>query len=42
VVVSVQGHSLETALIAGEQSGTPPVFDFDAFKARMRVERKGI
>ena len=32
---------LQDALIAGEQSGEPRPFDFDAFKARKRAERKG-
>jgi len=30
--------ALETALIAGEQSGEPRPLDFEAFKARMRAE----
>ena len=30
--------ALQDALIAGEQSGEPQPFDFDAFKARMRAE----
>ena len=30
--------ALQDALIAGEQSGEPQPFDFDAFKARKRAE----
>lgn len=30
--------ALQDALIAGEQSGEPSPFDFDAFKARKRAE----
>ena len=30
--------ALQDALIAGEQSGEPRPFDFDAFKARKRAE----
>ncbi len=30
--------ALETALIAGEESGPPRPFDFEAFKARKRTE----
>ena len=30
--------TLQDALIAGEQSGEPRPFDFDAFKARKRAE----
>jgi len=30
--------SLQEALIAGEQSGAPCPFDFEAFKARKRIE----
>lgn len=30
--------ALQDALIAGEQSGTPLPFDFDAFKTRKREE----
>ncbi len=29
---------LQDALVAGEQSGKPQPFDFDAFKARKRAE----
>ncbi len=29
---------LQDALIAGEQSGLPQAFDFDAFKARKRTK----
>ncbi|MCZ8180210.1 MAG: type II toxin-antitoxin system ParD family antitoxin [Rhizobium sp.] len=28
-------------MIEGEQSGEPPPFDFDAFKARKRAEFEG-
>jgi antitoxin ParD1/3/4 len=31
-------RALQDALIAGEQSGEPRPFDFDAFKARKRAE----
>ncbi len=31
-------QALRDALIAGEQSGEPQSFDFDAFKARKRAE----
>lgn len=31
-------RALQDALIAGEQSGEPQPFDFEAFKARMRAE----
>ncbi|PKP89112.1 MAG: type II toxin-antitoxin system ParD family antitoxin [Alphaproteobacteria bacterium HGW-Alphaproteobacteria-16] len=31
-------RALQEALIAGEQSGEPRPFDFDAFKARKRAE----
>jgi len=31
-------RALQDALIAGEQSGEPRLFDFDSFKARKRVE----
>ena len=34
-------RALQDALIAGEQSGTPKAFDFEAFKARKRSERVG-
>jgi len=33
--------ALQDALIEGEQSGEPRPFDFDAFKARKRLEFKG-
>ena len=33
--------ALQDALIAGEQSGEPRAFDFEAFKTRMRVEHEG-
>jgi antitoxin ParD1/3/4 len=33
-----QVSALQNALIAGEQSGEPRPFDFDAFKARKRAE----
>ena len=33
--------ALQDALIAGEQSGEPQPFDFDAFKARKRQEFEG-
>ncbi len=33
--------SLQDALIAGEQSGEPRPFDFEAFKARKRAEYEG-
>lgn len=33
--------ALEDALIAGEQSGEPEPFDFEAFKARKRAEHEG-
>ncbi|MEO1192675.1 MAG: type II toxin-antitoxin system ParD family antitoxin [Pseudomonadota bacterium] len=32
--------ALERALIAGEQSGPPEPFDFEAFRARKRAERQ--
>jgi antitoxin ParD1/3/4 len=32
--------SLQNALIAGEQSGPPRLFDFEAFKTRRRAEYK--
>jgi antitoxin ParD1/3/4 len=32
--------ALQDALIAGEQSGEPRPFDFEAFKARKRAERE--
>ena len=32
--------ALQDALIAGEQSGEPRAFDFDAFKARKRAEHE--
>lgn len=31
-------RALEAALIAGEESGEPQPFDFEAFKARKRAE----
>jgi len=34
-------RALQDALIAGEQSGKPRPFDFDAFKARKRAEFEG-
>ncbi|QCI98447.1 type II toxin-antitoxin system ParD family antitoxin [Agrobacterium larrymoorei] len=33
--------SLQDALIAGEQSGEPRAFDFEAFKTRKRAEYEG-
>ncbi|WP_256469751.1 type II toxin-antitoxin system ParD family antitoxin [Pleomorphomonas sp. NRK KF1] len=33
--------ALQDALIAGEDSGEPQPFDFEAFKARNRVEHEG-
>ena len=33
--------ALQDALIAGEQSGQPRPFDFEAFKARKRADYKG-
>jgi antitoxin ParD1/3/4 len=33
--------ALQDALIAGEQSGEPRPFDFEAFKARKRTEYEG-
>ena len=33
--------ALQEALIAGEQSGEPRPFDFEAFKARKREEYEG-
>jgi antitoxin ParD1/3/4 len=33
--------ALQNALIAGEQSGEPRPFDFEAFKARKRAEFEG-
>lgn len=33
--------ALQDALIAGEQSGEPQPFDFDAFKTRKRQEFEG-
>lgn len=33
-----KNKALQDALIAGEQSGEPSPFDFDAFKARKRAE----
>lgn len=33
--------ALQDALIAGEQSGEPRAFDFEAFKARKRAEAGG-
>lgn len=33
--------ALQDALIAGEQSGEPRPFDFEAFKARKRAEYEG-
>lgn len=34
-------RALQKALLEGEQSGEPSPFDFDAFKARKRLERSG-
>lgn len=34
-------RALQDALIAGERSGEPVAFDFEAFKARKRAEHKG-
>ena len=34
-------RALQEALIAGEESGEPQPFDFEAFKARKRVEYEG-
>lgn len=34
-------RALQNALIAGEQSGDPRPFDFEAFKARKRAEHEG-
>lgn len=31
-------EALQEALIAGEESGEPQLFDFEAFKARKRAE----
>lgn len=31
---------LQDALVAGERSGEPTLFDFDAFKARKRAEHE--
>jgi antitoxin ParD1/3/4 len=36
-----QVRALQDALVAGEQSGDPRPFDFEAFKARKRAEYKG-
>ncbi|PKR87443.1 type II toxin-antitoxin system ParD family antitoxin [Pleomorphomonas diazotrophica] len=33
--------ALQEALIAGEESGEPQPFDFEAFKARKRTEHEG-
>lgn len=33
--------ALEAALVAGEESGPPRPFDFEAFKARKRTEYQG-
>ncbi|MBO9714425.1 type II toxin-antitoxin system ParD family antitoxin [Sphingomonas sp.] len=33
--------ALQDALVAGEQSGEPQAFDFEAFKARKRAEHEG-
>jgi antitoxin ParD1/3/4 len=33
--------ALQDALIAGERSGAPREFDFEAFKARKRAELRG-
>ncbi len=33
--------ALQDALVAGEQSGEPRPFDFEAFKARKRAEHEG-
>ena len=35
-------RGLQNALIAGERSGEPRPFDFDAFKARKRAERESL
>lgn len=40
----LEGHAakvsaLQEALIAGEESGAPQPFDFEAFKARKRAEQ---
>lgn len=37
----IKVRALQEALIAGEQSGEPEAFDFDAFKARKRAEHQG-
>ncbi|MFZ2998266.1 type II toxin-antitoxin system ParD family antitoxin [Sphingobium sp.] len=37
----IQVRALQDALIAGETSGDPQPFDFEAFKARKRRERAG-
>lgn len=37
----VKVKALQDALIAGEQSGEPRPFDFEAFKARKRAEHEG-
>jgi antitoxin ParD1/3/4 len=34
-------RAVQDALIAGEQSGAPRPFDFEAFKARKRAEYEG-
>lgn len=34
-------RALQEALIAGEESGEPQPFDFEAFKARKRAEYEG-
>ena len=34
--------SLQDALVAGEMSGAPSPFDFEAFKAKKREEYKGV
>jgi len=36
-----QVRALQDALVAGEQSGEPRPFDFEAFKARKRAEYEG-
>lgn len=33
--------ALQEAMIAGEESGEPQAFDFEAFKARKRAEYEG-
>lgn len=36
-----KARALQDALIAGEQSGQPRPFDFEAFKTRKRAEYEG-